>query len=198
MKNPHHITDDQRLIILTLAAQPDIHSISCPFTDFDLWKGLIHEQLRRSHATGKPPQEALCLVGPDCGIRGLTNVRVGWLDFDEHPPEPDPDTGNYVPDMWGGDIFIPYENTTSADLFILPEWHNVFPEYIAKPNARFHRILGGRVCNYLLTDRDLGVFDSATRTLIDDWFLYRCNGPHLDCNHNHLDDEAEKRLAARG
>lgn len=175
-----HLTDTLKQAILQLAAQPDIHSISCPFADFDLWKGLLTEQVKRSRITGKPPQKALCLIGPSCGIRGLTDEVLGD-DEGVLPPEPDPVTGNYAPDRWGGELHVPYENTTGADLFILPDWHNAFPERLELPNAKMHWMVG-KPCNYILTDRDLGEFECATRTIVADWFLYKSTAPYMDCN----------------
>lgn len=177
--NRFQLTDALKQAILQLAAQPDIHSISCPFTDFDLWRGLLGEQVKRSRLMGKPPQEAFYLIGPSCGILGLTD---GILGDDEGtlPPIPDPLTGNYAPDRWGGDIHIPYEGTVGADLFILPDWHFAFPERLAAPNARMNWMVG-RPCNYILTNRDLGEFECATRTITADCYLYKSNGPYLDC-----------------
>jgi len=74
---PIHLTAALKALILSLATQDDIHSISCPFNDFDLWRGLLQEQVRRSQASGLAPQEALCLIGPSSGIRGVTPEILG-------------------------------------------------------------------------------------------------------------------------
>ncbi|MBL0028265.1 MAG: hypothetical protein IPO95_03995 [Rhodanobacteraceae bacterium] len=65
------LTPELRQVILDLAKQPDIHSLSCPYTDYDLWYALIEEQVERSRETGLPYQEAFCLCAPDTGIDGM-------------------------------------------------------------------------------------------------------------------------------
>lgn len=178
------LTPELQRSILALASQADIHSISCPFDEFELWHGLLTEQVRRSRQLGKPPQEALCLIGPDSGIPGITPIPL--IDEDGTlPPEPDPRTGGLAPQLWGGKVHIPYENTCGADLFILPKWHNVFPDRVLRLDAKLYYLVGGRKCNYLLTNRDLGDFPCATRRDCGGWFLYKSNGPYMECNPFH-------------
>jgi hypothetical protein len=184
---PIHLTAALKALILSLATQDDIHSISCPFNDFDLWRGLLQEQVRRSQASGLAPQEALCLIGPSSGIRGVTPEILGD-DEGVLPPEPDPVTGNYAPHRWGGELHVPYEGTTGADLFIVPDWHYLFPERLIPPNPKLHWVTYGKKCNYLLTNRDLGELVCATRATYEDWVLYKSHAPYMDCNpfHEHL------------
>lgn len=176
----------RRLRFVTVSEQPDIRSISCPFDDFHLWEGLLREQVHRSHKSGLAPQEALYLVGPDGGIPGITPPR--FLDDDDaaenHPPEPDPRTGLLAPHAWGGEVHIPYEGTCGADLFILPKWHNVFPERLLNPGAKLSYLLGGKKCNYMLTNRPLGELPCATRQALAGWSLYINSTAHEDCNPN--------------
>lgn len=166
---PFPLTEPLKQAILELAGRAEIRSISCPFDDFDLWKGLLAEQVRRSKETGLPPQKALGLIGPDSGIPGV--------DDGVRPSEPDPATGSHAPDCWGGEVHIPFEGTIGADLFILPAWHRVFPDSLARPDAKLPWLVG-KPCNFLLTNRNLGLFNCATRTLIAGCFLYASNGPH--------------------
>lgn len=149
------LTDALRQAILALARQSDIQSISCPFDDFHLWKGLLHEQVRRSRQTGRSPREALQLTGPDSGIPGV----VPFYDDDAGTPfplGPDPVTELVAPaDQWGGEVHIPFEGTHMADLFILPTWRNVWPERMKKPGARLSQLVAayGERCKYVLTNQ---------------------------------------------
>lgn len=170
---PFPLTEPLKQAILELAGRAEIRSISCPFDDFELWRGLLTEQVRRSRELGLSPQKALSLIGPDSGIPGVDN---GVLPFG-----PDPATGNYAPDRWGGEVHTPFEGTMGADLFILPKWHRVFPDSLSRPDAKLHWLVG-KPCNFLLTNRDLGQFGCATRTEIAGCFLYTSTGPHTPCD----------------
>jgi hypothetical protein len=175
------LTPALRSAILKLAARPDINSISCPLDDFELWKGLLTEQVKRARRHGSSPQEALYLVGPDSGIPGITGLRSGFEDDETPPQPPEPDaSGNFAPHRWGGEVHIPFEGTPGGDLFILPAWHNVFPENLAQPYARFHWLVR-KPCNHLLTDRDLGDLAHSTRTECANWWLYKSQTPLADC-----------------
>lgn len=185
MSIPFLLTDALQDAILCLSRQPDIRSISCPLDEFELWRGLLKEQVRRAQQLGLPPQEALCLIGPESGIPGITPTRKFIFTDVTLPLAPDPRTGGCVPDRFGGEIHIPYEGTCEADLFILPQWHNVFPERLARPNPQFRYLLGSKRCNHLLTNRDLGELPCATRSDFAGWFLYRNTAPYPDCNPFH-------------
>lgn len=194
---PFLLTPELRSAILRLAKQPDIRSISCPFDNFHLWEGLLREQVQRSQQSGVPPQEALCLVGPDSGIPGITPPR--FIDDEDaaetHPPEPDPQTGLLAPHAWGGEVHIPYEGACGADLFILPQWHNVFPERMFNPGAKLSYLLGGKRCNYLLTNRPLGELPCAIRQDVAGWSLYISTAEHQDCNPFHEVEQMKKQRA---
>lgn len=69
-----------RDLILELARSPSIHSVSCPFWDFELWKGLLQEQVRRARVKGLPVQEAFYLSGPGGGLPGLTPIPYANTD----------------------------------------------------------------------------------------------------------------------
>jgi len=96
----HTVKSELRDAILGLASRPDIHSISCHLVDFGLWQGLFKEQLARSERLGLVPQEALCLMGPDSGIPGVTAVYNGLEDDDCQPPVLPDDEGNLAPMRW--------------------------------------------------------------------------------------------------
>lgn len=176
---PFELTDELRQVILELAQQPDIHSISCPFNDFSLWEGLLKEQVKRSIATGRPPQEALCLCGPDSGITGMSK-DYSW-DEDGCPAIPDPVTGKFAPDFFGGEVHIPYEGVSGGDLFIYPEWRNLYPEASIRLQ-KLSAVTHNKPCNYLLTNRNLGEFEFATRRLVAGCFLYKSKDPYMNCN----------------
>jgi hypothetical protein len=177
-----YLSQELQDAILELARRPDIRSISCPFDDFHLWEGLFREQVRRAQESSLPPQKALFLAGPDSGIPGVTSPRfVDDEDDGQYPPIADPRTGGLAPDMWGGDVHIPYEGACGGDLFILPGWHNVFPERMQDPHAKLSDLVAGRNCNYLLTHRALGEFSCATRRDLAGWTLYTSSLPHEDC-----------------
>lgn len=164
------VTPALREAILDLAARPDVHSISCALVDFQLWQGLFKEQVSRSSRLGLPPQEALCLTGPDAGIPGITGVFCGLEedDGDLPPALPDPQ-GNWAPDRWGGEVHVPYEGACGGDLLIPPKWLHPLAVVLSKPHAQLPRTSGKR-CNLLLLDRDLGVLpDSVRLELVEGW-----------------------------
>lgn len=176
------LTPELKDAILELARQSDIRSISCPFDDFHLWEGLFREQLRRAQESGLRPRLALFLAGPDGGIPGITPPRfIDDEDDGKYPPVADPRTGGLAPDMWGGNVHIPYEGACEADLFILPGWHQVFPERMDESGATLSDLLAGKRCNYLLSHRDLGELPCATRKELAGWTLYTSSFPHEDC-----------------
>lgn len=163
------LTPELRKVILDLASQPDIHSLSCPFKDYDLWYALIEEQIKRSKATGLPYQEAFCLCAPDTGIDGMQKYDDASEEWPFHPPP------------IGGYVHISWEGVCGGDLFIVPAWRRVWPGDGAQPD-KISKLVGKK-CNYVLSHRDLGIVDCATRTIVAGcWFLYRSNAPFENCN----------------
>jgi hypothetical protein len=174
------LTSELHHVILNLAKQPDIHSISCPFVDYDLWEALLQEQVRRSQVTGLPYQEALYLSGPDSGIRGMERATENGEEREFAPPS----TGGYV--------HIPWQGATGADLFIVPAWRVVRPG--AGPNPEKLGYTVGTSCNYVLSHRDLGAMDCALRTIVAEWFLYKSVHPCEDCNPIHVDERLMRNV----
>lgn len=176
---PH---DDLRTLILTLARGDDVHSVSCQFRDLALWEGLLAEQARRARQSGRPPREAFFLCGPDSGIPGIAKLHPGLDDdFDGTPPR---FTGDTLEEQMRGDIHIPYEGVTSADLLVYPHWRRLFPSRWEKPGAEMDWVTGDKPCNYLLVEKDLGEAPQATRTgpIAGSWWLYSSTAPYKDCN----------------
>lgn len=166
------LTPELRKVILDLAGQPDIRSLSCPFKDYDLWYALIEEQIRRRQATGLPYQEALCLCAPDTGIDGMQTYDADTEEWPFHPP------------AIGGYVHISWEGVCGGDLFIVPAWRTVWPGHGAQPDHISKLV--GKKCNYVLSHRDLGIVDCASRTIVAGcWFLYRSNAPFEDCHPFH-------------
>lgn len=179
------ITPELRDAILNLAARPEIHSISCPLVDFRLWQGLFKEQVARAAKLDLPLQDALCLMGPDSGLPGITPVFTGLEDDGYLPPVIPDQEGNLAPERWGGEVHIPYEGACGGDLFIPPKWLRLYPEALSKPDASFHWISSKR-CNLLLLDRDLGELPHCDRSeLVKGWWVYKSTSPFLDCNPFH-------------
>lgn len=145
-------------LIGKLIKQDDVQSVSCPFDDFALWRELVAEQVRRAHKLGVPPQQALTLNGPDSGL------------------------SHVIAEDWGGEIHIPYEGVCEADLFILPKWFNLFPDRAMGSNGSLSKAVGGRMCHYVLSDRDYGELDAATRETCGGWHLYRSKLPYTQKN----------------
>jgi hypothetical protein len=151
-------------VIVRLAKQEDVRSVSCPFTDYWLWRELVAEQVRRSIARGLEPMAALSLNGPDSGVP-FVHDRLCRTDRE-----------------WGGDIHIPCEGTCSADLFVQPEYFGFsFAQARAAPTLS-QAVFGAdaealdKACTYLLTPSlNLGEIASAKRTVVSDWALYGPN-----------------------
>lgn len=146
-----------RGLILELVKREDIRSVSCPFPDYELWRGLVAEQVKRAQATGLPLQQAFCLCGPDSG------------------------PGEATVEDWGGEVHIPYEGACGGDLFIIPGWFNFASEKI-KEGGKLRWATWGRGCNHVLVRGDHGEVACATRTPIGEWTLYSSTEPYVDCN----------------
>jgi len=154
-----------------LIKRDNVQSVSFPFNNTKVWYLLVDEQLQRAKTTGYSKQKAFTLSGPD-----------GGLSCD--------------PAEWGGEVHIPYEGACMGDLFVVPGWRNLYPDwkdqfphsgdgrgdkatlgdyahYMANPNT-------GHSCHYLLLKRDLGELKCATRREIGDgWILYESNRPYV-------------------
>jgi len=142
--------------VLELIQRDDVRSVSCPFNDYELWRSLVAEQVRRSKLSGLPPQEAFTLCGADGGMSDFP--------FDE----------------WGGRVHLPYEGMCGGDLVLLPLWRKFFMES-AEESGRLSSAL--RLCCYhLLMPRDFGELSFATRTLVGDWVLYQSKVPYVPCD----------------
>ncbi len=142
--------------ILEIARRDDVHSVSCPFPDAELWKALVDEQVRRSKATGLPPQKAYCLCGPEQGL--------------DHLPIAE----------WGGYVHIPYEGVNDGDLLILPSWRKFEPERMGDSGRLSYAC--AKACNHIIVDRDYGELPNVIRRAIDGWTLYSSTNPYRDCN----------------
>ncbi len=150
--------------IESLIVRENVQSVSCPLTDYFLWRLLVGEQLKRAERTGMSPQAAFTLSGPDSGLR-----NVPYED-------------------WGGKVHIPYEGACGADLFVKPAWRRTFPEADARGGSLSDVLFGGHfgecvetgdVCQYLLANEDLGHLRCAHRVDIGDgWILYESNRPY--------------------
>jgi len=157
--------------IVSIASQPNVHSVSCPFQDYDLWRALVAEQVQRSRAMQVEPQVAFRLNGPDGGVPNV-HTRGGECRIDRE---------------WGGEIHIPYEGVAGGDLFIQPKWFGFVPALarraptLAQAVFGNHALDGYKTCNYLITHwRTLGELECADRTEIGDWVLYADKTMRLD------------------
>lgn len=142
--------------VLELIRGDNVRSVSCPFNDHELWRGLVSEQVRRTEQTGLPPQEAFTLCGPDGGM-----MDIPWEE-------------------WGGRVHIPYEGMCGGDLVLLPLWRKFFVED-AEETGRLSTAMR-MCCYYLLTPRDFGELSFAIRTLVGDWVLYESKVPYAPCD----------------
>lgn len=145
-------------VICELITQEDVMSVSCPLDDYALWRALVTEQIQRSIRSGLSPQEAFTLSGPDSGL-----PMIPYLE-------------------WGGDVHIPYEGMCSGDLLIPPGWRKLDASRGMGPEGRLSRVVGGKDCRYLLTDRDLGELECADRTAVGQWVLYRAKQAYAPCD----------------
>lgn len=142
--------------VFELIRRDDVRSVSCPFNDVRVWRGLVTEQLRRSKKTGLPPQEAFTLCGADGGMCEVP--------FEE----------------WGGHVHVPYEGMCAGDLVLLPLWRKFFAED-AEETGRLSTA-AHLCCHHLLTPRDFGEVGFATRTPVGDWVLYQSKTPYVPCD----------------
>lgn len=89
-------------LIQDLIGRESVQSVSCHLKDYALWRLLVEQQVRRAGLSGKLPQEAFKLSGPD-----------SRLPFDME---------REVVRDWGGEVHIPYEGACTGSLFIKPGW----------------------------------------------------------------------------
>lgn len=166
-------------LILAMARRDDVHSVSCQFYEPRLWEGLLTEQVRRARQTGKSPEEAFYLSGPDSGIPGIAKFHPGLEDV----PEENWFDGSTLEEKLGGAIHIPYEGVCGADLFVYPHWRKIVPDRWEKDGAQLDWATGGKPCNHLLIEQDLGQPTCATRIgpIAGSWWLYSSTAPYKNC-----------------
>jgi hypothetical protein len=160
--------------ILELVRQEDVRSVSCPYDDLELWVSLFAEQVRRSAATGLPPQDAFTLCGPDGGL---------W----DTPVE-----------ALGGYVHIPYEGRCGGDLLVWPKGGR-FRVPQGSATGKLSAAASVRGCHYVLSPDDFGEVLFATRTMVGDWVLYKSNAPYEPCDVFGVKEieEIRKRTSAR-
>lgn len=66
-------------IISQLIEREDVQSVSCPVTDYALWRLLVEEQIRRAKTTGLSPQDAFYLSSCDGGEMNLTGADMASI-----------------------------------------------------------------------------------------------------------------------
>lgn len=134
-----------------LANQENVKSISCSYRGFAIWSILIEAQLKRAERTGKPPQQAIELSGPDEGL----GIEV-------------------MPENWAGYVHIPYEGMPMANLIFLPSWRVFNPDDAGENGSLQAGLRSATECLYMfsLKDRDFGVLGCANRTEVGNWILY--------------------------
>lgn len=140
--------------IVELIGLDHVHSVSCPYDDYRIWKILIDEQVRRSGLQGKRPQDAFALYGPDGGL---------W----DTPIE-----------EWGGYCHIPHMGLCGGDLLIRPTWRN-FRVANGTATGRLSTAASVDGCYYVLSPEDFGEVTFATRELVGNWVLYQSNQPYI-------------------
>ena len=162
--NSHPLPPGERILpvalqeyLRELVSRPETLSASCEGGDYQLWRILIDEQLRRAEISGTPPQKAFGLCAADTGLP--------WLPFD----------------FLGADVHVPYEGICGGDIFFLPNWFKFDAEAAVKAG---HLSGGthGKHCRYLISDRDLGDLSCATRRAFDGWFVYEDKNHLAPCN----------------
>ena len=174
--------DALRQLLLAIAGRPDVWSVSCQFTDWQLWRGLLAEQLRPSRLSGLPPALVFHLSGPDSGLPGISRYWGVMCDLGD-PPAQEQFTGDSLEEQLGGFIHIPWEGVCQADLVVYPHWRKIAPERWQQPGAWLGSATFGLGCNYLLIDRDLGRAHCVDRTgPVAGWWLYRNTGRRRDCS----------------
>ena len=177
--NRSDISDELREFILAMARRDDVNSVSCQFHDSKLWEGLLTEQVKRAHLSGKSPENAFFLCGPDSGIHGVAKHHHGLEDL----PKEEWFTGNTLEEKIGGAIHIPYEGVCGADLFVYPKWRRIYPAAWKKEGAELDWATPMKPCNHLLIEQDLGESDCATRVIpVEGWWLYSSTAPYKNCN----------------
>lgn len=161
-------------VIGELSKRDNVQSVSFPFNNTKVWQLLVAEQLRRAKATGQTNQKAFTLSGPD-----------GGLTCD--------------PTAWGGTVHIPYEGCCMGDLFVVPKWRKLYPDWkeqfphagdgkgdqaTLSDYAHYHADPNwGLSCHFLLTKCELGDLKCASRKEIGDgWILYESSRPYVKTN----------------
>lgn len=136
------------IAIADLISRRDVCSVACAYRDPQLWEIFLDEQVKRTKATGLPPQVAFSLCGPDAGLLHESD-----------------------PAAMGGEVHIPYEGITGGDLFIQPNWRLFHPDR-ANASGSLRAGNGGKDCHHLLTGNDYGEIGNSRRSRIGDFVLY--------------------------
>jgi hypothetical protein len=170
-KPEQELPDSVIELIGELIKRDNVQSVSCPFNNSKVWRLLVDEQVHRAKLSGLSLQKAFTLSGTD-----------GGFSFD--------------PADWGGDVHIPYEGACMGDLFVLPEWRNLFTEHAKYLGES--ATLGSYViheahtqfmqpCHYLLMQRDIGEIYNANRKVVGDgWYLYESTQSYVKVNMSGL------------
>jgi hypothetical protein len=171
-------TPPVRQKIAELLKQDDVRSVSCPYRDYELWRLLAAEQIRRAENLGISPSEAFTLSGPDGG-----NALHG------------------IPyESWGADVHIPYEGLCGGDLLIWPKGRR-FRVPQGTTTGKLSVAATVRGCYYLLSPEDFGEVPFAVRTVVGDWVLYQSNAPYEPCDVfgvKELEAIKQRTAAAKG
>lgn len=147
-------------LVGTLIKQEDVNSVYHYLEDYTFWRMVVAEQVRRAKKLNLPPQQAFYLHGRDSGIDTIGD----WAK------------------SWGGEVFHPYEGGVILDLFIMPSWFNFFPP---KKDPNCFRFGYYKVpAQYVLSHRDFGEVEGATRTLYGSWVLYKSKFPYCPVHSN--------------
>jgi hypothetical protein len=175
---PGALHAELRTVILNLAARADLHSVSCQFDDRVLWEGLLAEQLRRAKETGRPPQSAFFLCGPDGGLPEIAKSLAA------HEEDDLPAASRAAAERYGGIIRTPNEGVCGADLFVYPSWRQIYPETWRAEDAELDWATVDKPCNHLLIEQNLGKAPRAERIgpIAGTWCLYSSTAPYKDCN----------------
>jgi hypothetical protein len=177
-------------VIVGLAKLINVRSLSLPFRDFALWKGLIEVQSGRAQVANNWPFLEMALIatgGPIPGVHDTTCRK----DLE-----------------WGGEVSVHSgDEVHPADVFAWDNCGGLDPTAAQAAENLSHAVFGtwykGRnsYCRYFVTRAtDIGEIAETARTEVDGWVIYQALNPtYIDAFRlrSRRDGSPEAALMAR-
>jgi len=163
--NENQLADEDLYKLLThLFKRENAHSVSCDINDFQLWRMLVGEQIKRSKESRVPPQKAFTLCAPE-----LTKIELAAQA-----------------EYWGGEVHESMQGFMPGDICV-----NVGQVYPPRYSAELDRLIvtwtGGH-CQYFISQTDHGKIERTKKSKHGNWIMYESLSKYRPAITDQLDD----------